>query len=186
MVELASRSEAPAFTTRGPRHHHEGGEQNHWIVDASTPTAESTPSAITQSAVSGTWFEGPPSLSPSPAPYFAPQESSLLNSPTPKDRSKLLRAVALAEDLKRRTALTERRKMEEAGDYAWAFYLKHRAEIAKGKMEEADREAAREIYDCKFETHSTRGVDSDNIPLFFCQTITPLIGRIKIRSTCMV
>jgi len=37
--------------------------------------------------------------------------------------------------------------MEEAGDYAWAFYLKHRAEIAKGKMEEADREAAREIYD---------------------------------------
>ena len=157
VVEVAN-SEAAASITRG--FHHEGSEPNHWIVDATTPTADSTPSAITQSAVSRTNFERPPS--PSPSPYPAHQESSLLSSPTAKDRAKLLRAVALAEDIKRRTALSERQRMVEAGDFAWAFYLKHCAEIAKRKMEEADREAAREIYDCEFKYHSTNSVDRDN------------------------
>lgn len=150
MVEPTPHSEASVSITRG-LHHHGGSEPNHWIVD--TPTADSTPSAITRSAVSGTYFERAPS--PSPSPYPAHQESSLLNIPTAKDRSKLLRAVALSEDYKRRGALSERQKMVESGDFAWAFYLKHRSEIAKGKMEEADREAAREIYDCEFEYHFT-------------------------------
>ena len=144
-VELA-HSEVSGSTTRG-FHHHEGSEPNHWIVDATTPTIGSTPSVITLSGVSGAHFERPPS--PSPSLYPAHRESSLLNNPTAKERSKLLRAVALAEDYKRRNALTQRQKMVEEGDFAWAFYLKHRAEIAKGKMEEADREAAREIYDCE-------------------------------------
>ena len=152
LVEPIPRSEASASTTRG-LHHHGGSEPNHWIVDASTPTADSTPSVITQSAISGAYFERPPS--PSPSPYPTHQGSSLLNNPTAKDRSKLLRAVALSEDYKRRGALSERQKMAEAGDFAWAFYLKHRSEIAKGKMEEADREAAREIYDCESNYHST-------------------------------
>lgn len=143
-VEVAHGG-ASASTTRGL--HHEGSEPNHWIVDAPTPTIGSTPSTITRSGVSGAYIERPPS--PSRSPYSAHRESSLLNSPTAKERSKLLRAVALSEDYKRRGALTQRQKMVEEGDFAWAFYLKHRAEIAKGQMEEADREAAKEIYDCE-------------------------------------
>ena len=144
-VDVA-HSEASASITHGL--HYEGIEPNHWIVDATTPTVGSAPSIITQSGVSGPHYERPPS--PSPSPYVAHRESSLFNSPTAKERSKLLRAVALSEDYKRRGALTQRQKMVEEGDFAWAFYLKHRAEIAKGKMEEADREAATEIYDCEF------------------------------------
>jgi len=146
-----------ASTTRGLRH--EGSDSNHWIVDAPTPTIGSTPSIITQSGVSGAYFERPPS----PSPYPAHRESSLLNSPTAKERSKLLRAVALSEDYKRRGALTQRQKMVEEGDSAWAFYLKHRAETAKGQMEEADREAAREIYDCELKYHLTDSIESDNV-----------------------
>ena len=151
LVEPRTPSEATVSITRG-LHHHGGSEPNHWVVDASTPTADSTPSVITQSAISGAYFERPPSASPSPYPTH--QGSSLLNSPSAKDRSKLLRAVALSEDYKRRGALSERQKMVDTGDFAWAFYLKHRSDIAKGKMEEADREAAREIYDCEFKHHS--------------------------------
>ena len=143
-VEVA-HSDVSGSTTRG--FHHEGNEPNHWVVDATTPTIGSTPSVITLSGVSGAHFERPPS--PSPSPYPAHRESSLLNNPTAKERSKLLRAVALSEDYKRRDALTQRQRMVEEGDFAWAFYLKHRAEISKGKMEGADREAAREIYDCE-------------------------------------
>jgi Domain of unknown function (DUF1771) len=182
MVELAPNSEAAASTTRGL--HHEGNEPNHWVVDATTPTADMTPSVITQSAVSGTYFERPPSPSPSPSSYPAHRESSLLNSPTAKDRAKLLRAVALAEDIKRRTALSERQRMMEAGDTAWAFYLKHRAEIAKGKMEEADREAAREIYDCEFKYQSTSRFGPDDVLSRF-QTIILLIEGSETRSTYM-
>jgi len=158
-VEVAPNSVVSASITRG--FHHEGSEVNHWVVDATTPTLGSTPSVITQSGVSGAYFERPPS--PSPSPYPAHQGSSLLNSPTAKERSKLLRAVALSEDYKRRGALTERQRMAEEGDIAWAFYLKHRAEIAKGKIEEADREAAREIYDCEPKYHSTNSIESDNV-----------------------
>lgn len=143
-VEVAHGG-ASSSITRGL--HHEGSEPNHWIVDATTPTIGLTPSTITQSGISGAYFEHPPSQPSSP--YAAHRESSLLNSPTAKERSKLLRAVALSEDYKRRGALTQRQKMVEEGDFAWAFYLKHRAEIAKGQMEEADREAAKEIYDCE-------------------------------------
>jgi len=160
MVEVAPNSEASASTPRGFRR--DGSEPNHWIVDATTPTAESTPSIITQSAISGaysTHYEH----DPSPSLHPAHQEFNLLNTPTAKDRSKLLRAVALSEDYKRRGALSERQKMVEVGDFAWGFYLKHRAEIAKGKMEEADREAAREIYECESKSHSTGRIKSDNV-----------------------
>ena len=173
MVDLASNSEASVSTTRGL--HHEGIEPNHWIVDATTPSADTTPSAITQSGVSGAYFERPPS--PPQYAYSAHRESSLresslresslLNSPSAKDRSKLLRAVALSEDYKRRGALSERQRMVESADFAWAFYLKHRAETAKGKMEEADREAAREIYECAFKYHSPSNIESDNVPPLF-------------------
>jgi hypothetical protein len=163
MVDLASNSEASVSMTRGL--HHEEIEPNHWVVDATTPSAGTTPSAITQSGVSGAYFERPPS--PPQYPYSAHRESSLLNSPTAKDRSKLLRAVALSEDYKRRGALSERQKMVESADFAWAFYLKHRAETAKGKMEEADREAARDIFECGFKYHSPGNIESDNVPPFF-------------------
>jgi hypothetical protein len=153
---------ASASTTRG--FHHEESESNHWVVDMPTPTVGSTPSAITQSGISGAYFERPPS--PSPSPYPAHRESSLLSGPTAKERSKLLRALALSEDYKRRGALTQRQRMVEEGDFAWAFYLKHRAENAKGQMEEADREAARDIYDCELKYPLTDSIASDMFYLF--------------------
>lgn len=67
-----------------------------------------------------------------------------------KETVRHLRANAKNEDLTRRTLLLEREKMINEGDTAWAFLLKHRADIAKRKMEEADKEAAKVIFNCTF------------------------------------